>query len=65
MDTAATSAHADYPEVLDWLGTAPAPSTTYLVHGEPKAAEFLQERITDRLRWTVVVPRPEEKVLLP
>jgi len=59
------SAHADYPEVLDWLGTAPAPSTTYLVHGEPKAAEFLQERITDRLRWTVVVPRPEEKVLLP
>jgi metallo-beta-lactamase family protein len=59
------SAHADYPEVLDWLGTTPAPCTTYLVHGEPKAAEFLQERITERLRWTAVVPRPGEKVLLP
>jgi metallo-beta-lactamase family protein len=59
------SAHADYPEVLDWLGTAPAPNTTYLVHGEPTAAEFLRERITERLRWTTVVPRPGEKVLLP
>jgi metallo-beta-lactamase family protein len=59
------SAHADYPEVLDWLGTAPAPNTTYLVHGEPKAAEFLRERITERLRWTAVVPRQGEKVLLP
>lgn len=59
------SAHADYPEVLDWLGTAPAPKTTYLVHGEPKAAEFLRERIHDRLRWTAVVPRQGEKVLLP
>jgi metallo-beta-lactamase family protein len=59
------SAHADYPEVLDWLGAAPAPATTYLVHGEPKAAEFLRERITERLRWTAVVPRPEERVLLP
>ena len=59
------SAHADYPEVLDWLGTAPAPQTTYLVHGEPSAAEFLCERITERLRWTAVVPRPGEKVLLP
>jgi metallo-beta-lactamase family protein len=59
------SAHADYPEILDWLGTTPAPTTTYLVHGEPKAAEFLRERITERLRWTAVVPRPGEKVLLP
>jgi metallo-beta-lactamase family protein len=59
------SAHADYSEVLDWLGTAPAPQTTYLVHGEPQASEFMRERITERLRWTVVVPRPGEKVLLP
>jgi metallo-beta-lactamase family protein len=59
------SAHADYPEVLDWLGAAPAPNTTYLVHGEPSAAEFLRERITERLRWTAVVPRPGEQVLLP
>jgi metallo-beta-lactamase family protein len=59
------SAHADYPEALEWLGAAPAPNTTYLVHGEPPAAEFLRERITERLRWTAVVPRPGEQVLLP
>ncbi|NUP48909.1 MAG: MBL fold metallo-hydrolase [Catenulispora sp.] len=65
VDLPGLSAHADYPEVLDWLGTAPAPKTTYLVHGEPAAAEFLRERITERLRWTAVVPRPTEMVLLP
>ncbi|NUR28915.1 MAG: MBL fold metallo-hydrolase [Catenulispora sp.] len=65
VDLPGLSAHADYPEVLDWLGAAPAPKTTYLVHGEPAAAEFLRERITDRLRWTAVVPRPGERVLLP
>ena len=65
VDLPGLSAHADYPEILDWLGSAPAPKTTYLVHGEPAAAEFLRERIADRLRWTAVVPRPGEKVLLP
>jgi metallo-beta-lactamase family protein len=43
----------------------PAPDTTYLGHGAPKAAGFLQERIRERLRWTAVVPRQGEKVLLP
>ncbi|NUP46610.1 MAG: MBL fold metallo-hydrolase [Catenulispora sp.] len=59
------SAHADYPEILDWLGTAPAPRTTYVVHGEPAASAFLRERISERLKWTAVVPRSGEKVLLP
>jgi metallo-beta-lactamase family protein len=59
------SAHADYPEALDWLAAAPAPKTTYLVHGEPQAAEFLRERVTERLRWTAVVPQQGEQVLLP
>ncbi|WP_344663317.1 MBL fold metallo-hydrolase RNA specificity domain-containing protein, partial [Catenulispora subtropica] len=59
------SAHADYPEILGWLDTAPAPRTAYLVHGEPAASEFLRERIAEQLRWTAVVPRSGEKVLLP
>jgi len=59
------SAHADYPEILDWLGTAPAPSTTYVVHGEPSASEHLRDLICDRLGWTTVTPRLGEKVLLP
>lgn len=52
-----------------WFGQpaddAPLPNPTYLVHGAPKAARFPHERITERLRWTAVVPRPGEKVLLP
>ena len=36
------SAHADYPEVLEWLDGAPAPKATYVVHGEPAASEFLR-----------------------
>ncbi|NUR60933.1 MAG: MBL fold metallo-hydrolase, partial [Catenulispora sp.] len=65
VDLPGLSAHADYPEILDWLGSAPAPKTTYLVHGEPAPAEILRERISERLRWTAVVPRPTEMVLLP
>ena len=59
------SAHADYPEILNWLGTAPPPNTTYVVHGEPSASEYLRDLISDRLRWTAVIPHPGEKVLLP
>lgn len=39
------SAHADAAQIIDWLRDAPAPHTTYLVHGEPDSAEALRERI--------------------
>jgi hypothetical protein len=46
------SAHADYPEILDWLGGFEAgPRRTFIVHGEPAAAEALRNRIRGRLRW--------------
>lgn len=32
------SAHADAGQIVDWLRGAPAPNTTYMVHGEPGAA---------------------------
>ena len=51
------SAHADYGEILGWLGKFhKAPRTTFLVHGEPKGAEALKGRITEQLRWNVEVP---------
>jgi len=47
------SAHADAAETIDSLrdGGAPPPSVTYLVHGEPDAAQALRDRIDDQLGW--------------
>jgi metallo-beta-lactamase family protein len=58
------SAHADAAEVVDWLRHAPAPSATYLVHGEPEGSQALRDRITRELGWTAVVPRSGERVLV-
>ncbi|MDI2124777.1 MBL fold metallo-hydrolase RNA specificity domain-containing protein [Yinghuangia seranimata] len=58
------SAHADADEILQWLRGSPAPHTTYLVHGEPDGAAVLRGRIDDRLGWTAVVPRMNERVLV-
>ncbi|MFH8253929.1 MBL fold metallo-hydrolase RNA specificity domain-containing protein [Streptomyces roseolus] len=58
------SAHADAAQVVDWLRGAPAPHTTYVVHGEPAASEALRDRIDRELGWTAVVPRSGEAVLV-
>ncbi|WP_142212039.1 MBL fold metallo-hydrolase RNA specificity domain-containing protein [Streptomyces sp. SLBN-118] len=58
------SAHADAGQIIDWLRGAPAPSTTYMVHGEPGAAGALRDRLDQELGWTTVVPRSGEAVLV-
>ncbi|WP_405653178.1 MBL fold metallo-hydrolase RNA specificity domain-containing protein [Streptomyces sp. NBC_00019] len=58
------SAHADAGQIIDWLRGAPAPHTTYLVHGEPDAAAALRDRIDHTLGWSAVVPRSGEHVLV-
>ncbi|MFJ7153927.1 MBL fold metallo-hydrolase RNA specificity domain-containing protein [Streptomyces sp. NPDC101118] len=58
------SAHADAGQVVDWLRGAPAPHTTYLVHGEEGASAALRDRIDRQLGWTAVVPRSGEAVLV-
>ncbi|MFD0033102.1 MBL fold metallo-hydrolase RNA specificity domain-containing protein [Streptomyces sp. NPDC055059] len=50
------SAHADASHIIDWQRGAPAPHTTYLVHGEETAARTLRDRIDRELGWTAVVP---------
>ncbi|MFF5662295.1 MBL fold metallo-hydrolase RNA specificity domain-containing protein [Streptomyces griseofuscus] len=50
--------------MLHRLRDAPAPHTTYLVHGEPDAAVALRDRIDRQPGWTAVVPRSGEHVLL-
>ena len=58
---ASLSAHADYGEILEWLGTVPAaPERAFIVHGEPQAADALRVRIEDRFGWNVTIPRHRE-----
>lgn len=52
------SAHADRNEILRWLKAFQRPPRkTYVIHGEPHAAEALAERIRAGLRWNVEVAR--------
>jgi len=52
------SAHADQAGLLDWLkGFEQAPSTVFVVHGEPESSSVLAECIRDELHWTnVIIP---------
>ena len=51
------SAHADADEIMTWLrGFARAPRHTFVVHGEPNAADTLRRRISVELGWPVSVP---------
>jgi metallo-beta-lactamase family protein len=52
------SAHAGKSELLRWLSALPAPpKQTYLVHGEPAAAQSLQRAMQGKFQWKVVVAR--------
>lgn len=56
------SGHADAGEIMAWLRQLPrAPEQTFVVHGEPDAADTLRLRIKDELRWRVRVPQHGER----
>lgn len=60
------SAHADAKEILDWLyHFHRPPQQTFIVHGEPVAADALRLRIEETLGWSVRVPDYRESVALP
>jgi metallo-beta-lactamase family protein len=52
------SAHADYSEILRWLGGFKrAPRKTFLVHGETKAIDSMKDHITSTFKsWQVEIP---------
>ena len=51
------SAHADQSALLGWLsGFRAPPRQTWVVHGEPLAAQALRESIERRLHWKAGVP---------
>jgi metallo-beta-lactamase family protein len=52
------SAHAGKSELLRWLTAFEAPpKQVYLTHGEPAAAQSLQQAITRSFRWPAAVAR--------
>src|SRR5215813_12310945 len=57
------SAHADATEIMRWLKnfTQP-PQMTFIVHGEPSAAEALEQRIQTELKWSTHVAKHLERV---
>jgi metallo-beta-lactamase family protein len=59
------SGHADSGEILRWLGQLPkAPNKTFLVHGEPRAAQALRLKITQQLHWEASAAAYLQKVSL-
>jgi metallo-beta-lactamase family protein len=52
------SAHAGKSELLRWLsGLQATPKQAYLTHGEPAAAQSLQQAITEKFKWKAAVAR--------
>jgi len=59
------SGHADYGEILRWLGRFPqAPQRVHLVHGEPAASQSLKGKITDQLHWDTAIAAYLQKIAL-
>ena len=59
------SGHADCGEILRWLGQFPKkPDKTFVVHGEPRAAQALREKITQQLHWEASVAAYLQRVSL-
>lgn len=59
------SAHADYVEMLDWLGHFSAPPRqTFITHGEPAAADALRQSIEEKLKWQCTIPDYLERASL-
>jgi metallo-beta-lactamase family protein len=59
------SAHADYAEILAWLGGFEAPpKTTFITHGEPVAADAMRLHIEEQMHWNTIVPDYLETVTL-
>ncbi|MDD3716605.1 MAG: MBL fold metallo-hydrolase [Candidatus Marinimicrobia bacterium] len=59
------SAHADYREILNWLGNfEKAPRRTFIVHGEPQASENLEKNIKEGLGWETYIPQYKEEIQL-
>ncbi len=52
------SAHADYNEILAWLGYfETTPKKVFVTHGEIASSQSLKKKIEERFGWSVVMPK--------
>lgn len=52
------SAHADYNDILQWLGHFESGiKKIFITHGEIEAAQALKKKIEERFGWSVVIPK--------
>lgn len=59
------SAHADRAELMRWLKVfKKAPANTFIIHGEPSAADTLRHDIEQNLGWKAFVPDHGQEVEL-
>lgn len=59
------SAHADYEEIIAWLrGFVSPPKKTFIVHGEPLAADAMRLHLEEKLHWRAEVPDYLETITL-
>jgi metallo-beta-lactamase family protein len=57
------SGHADADALVEWAKSmGRSPSQTFVVHGDPDAADALRTRLKDELGWPVRVPQHGERV---
>jgi metallo-beta-lactamase family protein len=58
VDLTATSAHADYNELLNWISLFPSlPKRIFITHGEPKSALELQKHIENKFHIKCIIPK--------
>jgi metallo-beta-lactamase family protein len=58
------SAHADQKELLEWVGHFESKPRVFVIHGEPTASEILAQKIRERFRLDVYIPRWRERLIL-
>lgn len=59
------SGHADYSEILRWLGgLSQGPRQIFVTHGEPEAAASMAAKVKEKYHWNVLVPTHGQTVEL-
>lgn len=60
VELSVLSGHADRSELTRWLGPLPAPTRTFITHGEKHSAMAMAAKLSSERGWTTVVPKMGE-----
>jgi metallo-beta-lactamase family protein len=59
------SAHADYMEILEWLGNSQInPKQVFVTHGERESTEAMKKHIVEKFHWLCEVPSQDQEFTL-